>query len=248
MPLSLIALVALAGSVATADTTAENIVRMMHDRYDGKWPTEVTFVQASTFLTGDSSHVETWYEATGSPSKLRIDFAPIDSGNAIIFRNDSIYQFKSDSLVAAVAEIHPLMVLSRDVYVLPVERTMEKLRTLGFDLSKVHEETWQGRPAYVVGADPGEIKAKQFWVDKENLLFVRMREPFQQDPKKMQEVQFNKYRQLGDGWIETEVVVLIDGRPVFTETYDQIREAPELTEELFDPRSWGRPGWVKEKS
>ncbi len=247
MPLSLLAAALLAGSAA-GDSAAVDLVRRMHDRYDGSWPTEVTFVQTSTFYQGDSTRVETWYEATGSPSKLRIDFAPVDSGNAVIFRNDSIYQFKSDSLVASVEQVHPLMVLSRDVYVLPVEETVAKLRKLGFDLSKVREDTWQGQPAYVVGADAGDQKFRQFWIDQENLLFVRMMEPLEQDTSKTGEIQFNQYRQLGKGWIETEVVVLVDGRKVFTETYDQIREAPELTEELFDPRTWGRPGWVKAKS
>lgn len=248
MPLSLIAAAVLVGSAAAPDTTAEDLVRMMHDRYDGRWPTDVTFVQTSTYYQGDSTRVETWYEATGSPSKLRIDFAPIEDGNAVIFRNDSIYQFKADSLVGSVAEIHPLMVLSRDVYVLPVEQTVGKLRSLGFDLSKVREDTWEGKPAYVVGAEAGDLKSTQFWIDKENLLFVRMIEPLKPDPTKTQEIQFNKYRKLGDGWIETEVLVLIDGKKVFSESYDEIREAPELEEALFDPREWGPPGWVKAKN
>jgi hypothetical protein len=247
MPLSLIAAVLLAGSAA-GDTTAIDLVRRMHDRYEGSWPTEVTFVQTSTFFQGDSTRSEIWYEATGAPSKLRIDFAPVDSGNAVIFRNDSIYQFKSDSLVASVAQIHPLMVLSRDVYMLPIEETVAKLEKLKFDVSKVREDTWQGRPVYVVGADKGDEKSPQFWIDRENLVFVRMMEPLEQDSSKTEEIQFNKYQKLGKGWIETEVVVLVDGKKVFMETYDQIREAPELTEALFDPRSWGRPGWVKPTS
>jgi hypothetical protein len=246
MPLTLLAAMLLS-SAAPDTTTPEDLVRNMHDRYAGRWPTEVTFVQTSTFFEGDSTRSETWYEATASPSKLRIDFAPLENGNAVIFRSDSVYQFKADSLVAAVPQIHPLMVLSRDVYVLPVEETVAKLRDLGFDLAKLREDTWQGRAAYVVGADAGDSKSPQFWIDKENLLFVRLIEPVKQDPSKTEEIQFNKYRRLGDGWIETEVLFLVDGEKKFEEQYDDIQEAPGLEEALFDPKRWGRPAWVKVK-
>jgi hypothetical protein len=97
----------------------------------------------------------------------------------------------------------------------------------------------------VVGADSGDLTSPQFWVDAENLLFVRLIQPAQQDPTKTEEIQFNKYRRLGGGWIETEVLVFVDGEKVFSEDYDDIREAPGLEDALFDPASWGRPSWVK---
>jgi len=246
MPLPLL-LASVLVSAAAPDSSAEDLVRAMHDRYAGRWPTETTFVQTSTFHEADSTRSEIWYEATGSPSKLRIDFAPLENGNGVIFRGDSVYQFKSDSLVAAVPRVHPLMVLSRDVYVLPVEETLAKLRDLGFDLAKVREETWQGRPAYVVGADAGDLESPQFWIDKENLLFVRLIEPAKQDPGKTEEIQFNEYRRLEGGWIETEVLFFLDGKLVFEEHYEDMREAPELEDALFDPGNWGRPSWVKEE-
>ena len=59
MPFTLIAAALLAGSAA-GDSAATELVRRMHDRYDGSWPTEVTFVQTSTFYQGDSTRAETW--------------------------------------------------------------------------------------------------------------------------------------------------------------------------------------------
>ncbi|MBA2565983.1 MAG: hypothetical protein H0V09_11265 [Gemmatimonadetes bacterium] len=247
--------VALAFGVATpasgagagvADSTAMVVLQAMHDRYDGRWPRNVTFVQTSTFHEPDGkTRQETWYEAT-APGVLRIDIAPVDSGNGIVFRNDSIYQFKRDSLVAAVAQMHPLMVLSRDVYEIPVERTAEKLRALGFDLGKLREDMWQGRPVYVIGAVAGDEKSAQFWIEKENLLFVRLLQPSKKDAAVMEEIRFNKYRPLGAGWIETEVDFLVNGKRVFFEEYRDIRRDVEFAPELFDPRRWGRPAWVEE--
>lgn len=71
------------------------------------------------------------------------------------------------------------MVLGFDVYVQPVAETVRKLRLLKFDLAKLHEITWEGRPSYVVGATAADSTSPQFWIDKERLYFVRSLEPSQ---------------------------------------------------------------------
>ena len=119
----------LLGAGAPPDTTGLDVLRLMHDAYASRWPTNVTFVQTSTFHEGDSTRVETWYEAIQS-GKLRIDFAPLEAGNGVIFRSDSIYRFQGDSLLGSGPLVHPLMVLSRDVYEMPPERTGERPRRL----------------------------------------------------------------------------------------------------------------------
>ncbi|HEY7530957.1 MAG TPA: hypothetical protein VIC56_09805 [Gemmatimonadota bacterium] len=244
MPAAILLALSLAG--APPDTTAEDVIGAMHERYAGSWPKNVTFVQTSSWIESDSIvRQETWYEAI-EPGKLRIDIAPLENGNAILFRNDSVYRFQSDSLVASAYQPHPLMVLSRDVYELPPEQTMAKLERLGFDLTKVREDVWQGRPAWVVGAAAGDSTSAQFWVDRERLLFTRLIQPSRQDPSVTEEIQFNEYVPLGNGWIETEVVFLANGRRVFHEAYAEPRENVTFDDALFDPQRFGRPGWVKE--
>src|SRR6266850_2126429 len=142
----------------------------MHERYKGKWYRTVTFVQTTTSLR--EKKVETWYEAARIPGMLRIDVAPVDSGKMILFRNDSLYRFDDGQRKAAVPFVHPLMVLGFDVYADPPERTVAKLEGLKFDLSLIREDTWQGRPVYVVGAAAGDSSTRQFWVDRERLVFL----------------------------------------------------------------------------
>jgi cyclase len=52
-----------------------------------------------------------------------------------------------------------------------------RLKRLGFDLATVHDDSWEGRPVYVVGARAGDLRTRQFWVDKERLVFVRRAAP-----------------------------------------------------------------------
>jgi hypothetical protein len=157
----------------------EALIRRMRERYDGKWYRTLTFVQKTTLPNGE---VETWHEALSAPGLLRIDIAPLDSMHTLIFRDDSLYVFKAGHLTESRDLIHPLLVLGFDVYVQPESVTIGKLRGLGYDLSRLHETTWQGRPTWVAGALPGDSTSRQFWIDKERLYFVRSLEPSPQNP------------------------------------------------------------------
>jgi hypothetical protein len=219
------------------------LIKAMHDQYAGKWYHTATFVQTTTFP--EKNTVETWYEAMAIPTRLRIDIAPADSGNAIVFRNDSVYRFQGGALKVGRPFIHPLMVLGFDVYGIPPEESVAKLRALGFDLSKMHEAQWQGRPTYVVGAAAGDTTSKQFWIDKERLLFVRMLESNPQDASAIAETQFNKYQRQGGGWMAVEVTFTVAGKLLQKEEYAQVREDVALPPNLFDVDQWHPAGWVR---
>ncbi|MGE0353117.1 MAG: hypothetical protein AB7I33_14245 [Gemmatimonadales bacterium] len=224
---------------AGAPKNGEELIQAMHQRYAGKWYRTLTFEQKTTHADG---RVETWHEAAVVPGKLRIDIAPIDSGNAIIFRNDSVYAFRGAKQVAARPLVHALMVLGFDVCGDPPATTIAKLKGLNIDLGKLREDTWQGRSVYVVGADAGDTTTNQFWVDQERLLFVRL---FQTAPNgTVVEYQFNKYVPLGGGWIAPEVIFYANGQMAQKEEYSDMKANPALPDGLFDPTEYRKPGWV----
>lgn len=219
----------------------EALIRQMRRHYDGKWYRTLTFTQKTTLPDG---RVETWHEALAAPGHLRIDIAPLDSMHTLIFRHDSLYEFKAGRRIAARALIHPLMVLGFDVYLQPDSVTIRKLRTLGYDLGRLHETTWQGRPTYVVGAVPGDSTARQFWIDKERLYFVRSLEPAPQNPAVTLETRFARYRPKGGGWLEHEVVFLANGTVRMREEYRDTRVGMALDSALFRTDVWSEPSWL----
>ncbi len=245
--LLLVALLAALVSPIDPPKDGTEVVQRMHARYAGKWYRTLSFVQTTSYPDGRR---ETWYEAAEIPGKLRIDVAPIDSGNVVLFRADSVYQFKQGVRAAAQPMIHPLMVLGFDVYAQGPDRTIEELRDLGFDLSRVREDSWQGRKAWVVGSVVADPLAREFWVDQERLVFVRLvqlapRSEKQPGKRTVGEIQFNNYEPLGGGWIAPEVAFFNNGEKVMLERYEDVRADPALPAELFDPSAYRRPGWVK---
>lgn len=220
-------------------TTAEQLLTAMHARYAGKWYSTLAFVQKNTrYLPAGGTDTSTWSEVLSLPGKLRIDVEPRANGNGNIYRNDTVYVFNSGRLVRQARAPHPLLLLGFDVYFIPVERTVAGLREIGFDLSRMHESTWQGRPAYVVGAAPGDMRARQFWIDRDRLVFVRMMEPSRRDTTKTAEIRFNRYYQIGDAWLSPEVEFLIDGARDFLEEYTEIKTGVTVAESVFDPARW----------
>lgn len=219
--------------------TAEDLIAAMRKKYEKKWYKNTTFKQVTTDIDNDASKKEAiWYEAISIPGRLRIDFAPAKDGNGVLFANDKIHTFKNGKLEGSRPLIHPLVLLAFDVYFLPVDQTIAKLKQLKFDLSLLREDTWQGRPVYVVGAKAGDMHSPQFWIDRQRLYFVRMFRPTGKDGVLTSETQFNKYQRLAGGWMAPEVIFKVDGRTTTTEAYSEIRADVDLDESLFDPDKW----------
>jgi outer membrane lipoprotein-sorting protein len=231
-----------AATPAPKPKNGEELIAQMRDRYAGKWYRTLTFTQKTTLPDGK---VETWYEALELPGKLRIDVAPLDSMKTILFRNDSVYAFEQGKLKDARPLVHPLMVLGFDVYEAPRSEIVRKLRGLNFDLSKLHQTTWQGRPTYVVGAEPGDTVSPQFWIDVERLYFVRSLEPSKKNPGVINDTRFGKYIPLGGGWVEMEVLFLANGQQRVKEEYSNAKANVKLDSSIFEPSAWKAPGWVK---
>ncbi len=218
----------------------EQLVAAMHKKYEKKWYKTLTFVQKNTQYKPDGTTQNSiWYEAMSAPGKLRVDFDPLDKGDGIMFADGMQHSFKDGKLGRSAPLVHPLMVLGFDVYMQPVEKTVSQLKELKIDLSLLREDTWQGRPVYVVGAKEGDLRSAQFWIDKKNLYFVKLIQTVGKNQDHVQETQFNKYQQVkGGGWVSPEVIFIVDGKTSFMEEYSDIQTDVALDAKLFDTENW----------
>jgi hypothetical protein len=223
--------------------TSEQLIRAMHNRYASSWYKTLTFQQVTKqYPPSGTPTSAVWHEALLLPSRLRIE---MDSTRqlGIIFAHDSQYVFRNGKLSGTRWSINPLLLLGFDLYHLPISEAVAKLKASKFDLSILREDSWQGRPVYVVGAKKGDSLSHQFWIDKERLTFVRLLEPGGRNGSQTLEAQFNKYARLAGGWISSEVVAKLDGKVVLTEEYSKIKAGVKLDPALFDPDRWTTARW-----
>ena len=226
--------------------SGDDLLRAMHERYQSSWYQTITFTQKSTTYKDDgTSTAETWYEAALLPGKLRIDIGPPASGNGYVLADGTVTILQDNKIVGTRPLVNMLLVLGFDVYRQAAENTIKIVKGEGYDLSKLREDVWEGHPAYVVGADKGDLKSKQFWVAKDTLLFVREIEPARGDPKKLDDIRFTDYRPLAGAWVAARVEVYSDDRKVFSEDYTDIRANVKLEAGTFDPQQFSATHWEK---
>jgi outer membrane lipoprotein-sorting protein len=226
--------------------TGDDVLRAMHDRYAKSWYETLTFTQKSTTYNSDgTTKVQTWYEALALPGKLRIDIGTPSEGNGYLMVDGTLTIFKGGKESGTRPLVNMLLVLGFDVYRQAPEQTIKIVKAEGYDLTKFHEETWEGHPVYVVGAEKGDLKSKQFWVDKNRLLFMRLFEPTRSDPGKFQDVRFEDYRDLPGGWVAARVEVYVDEKKTFSEDYSDIQSNVKLSAGRFDPQQFSSTHWEK---
>lgn len=248
MKRSLLTSILLTFAVAQAQEirTGDALLRAMHDRYKSSWYQTVTFTQKSTTYKEDgTSSAETWYEAAMLPGKLRIDIGPPADGKGFVLVDGNVSIVKDNKVVGSRHSVNMLLVLGFDVYRQDPETTIGVVKGEGYDLTKLHEDTWEGHPAYVVGADKGDLKSKQFWVTKDTLLFVRVLEPARGDATKIDDIRFMDYRPLAGAWIAARVEVHSEGKTVFSEDYTDIQANVKLDPAVFDPEKFSATHWEK---
>jgi outer membrane lipoprotein-sorting protein len=226
--------------------SGDALLRAMHDRYQTMWYHTLTFTQKSTTYKPDgTSTAETWYEALLLPGKLRIDIGPPADGKGYVLVDGTVSILKDNKVASTRPLVNMLLVLGFDVYTQDPETTIKVVKGEGYDLSKLRDDTWEGHPVYVVGADKGDLTSRQFWVTKDTLLFVREIEPAREDPKQSRDIRFTGYRPLAGTWVAARVEVYSDAGLVFSEDYTDIQANVKLAPEVFDPQQFATTHWEK---
>jgi len=133
------------------------------------------------------------------------------------------------------------LVLGFDVYHQSPDKTANQLSGNGYDLEKVYKDEWQGREVFVVGVSEPDTTKSQFWIDAERLVFVRNFTIGRGGT--IQEVQFNNYEKLGEGWIAPEVIFKANGQMGLLEKYSEIKTPESVNMEIFDPEKFVEAEW-----
>jgi hypothetical protein len=222
-------------------TSGATLVQAMHDRYEGRWYKTVTMVQKTTVgLPSGGELKQTWYQASQLPGKTRIE-TDRAAKTGVLYVRDSVYSIMGGKLARADTGRNDLWTLGYDVYAQSPERTREALDRAGFDLTDFYETTWQGKPVYVIGAPEGDTVSKQFWVERDRLVVVRM---IGRSPQGRSDVRLSDYRRAGDAWIAREVEQYVNGKRRVREEYSDVAVNAKLSPALFDPKKWSSaPHW-----
>jgi hypothetical protein len=228
---------------ATAINTSSRLINEMHDRYAGKWYKTLTFQQTNTFYSGGREQKSQWVQRLQVPGRLRIDFMPLSSKSGLLIQNNRVTTFDNGRRVDTRRSIQPVLTLTGDVYAIPATVTLRRLDSLGVDLDKFHEERWDGRRVYVMGAEKGDMESNQIWVDADKLLLLRF---IQRDKRGdriiVTDTRVSDYREVDGYDVAFEFTSYRDGKVFFKEKYENLKVNALIVPVFFVQSRWSSTG------
>lgn len=221
-------------------TSSSGLIKAMHDRYDGKYLKTMSFLQNNTaYTTTGQEQKSQWYEHIEIPGKLRIAFLPATQKSGLVQIDDKVASFDNGIRIDFRRSVNPLLLLTADVYVAPVAAIMRGLDTLHVNAELIRDDTWEGQPVYVVGANAGDTTSNQMWVDRDQLRLVRFIQSQKVGDRTMvSDNRVQGYKEIGGFDVPTEFLVIRNGRPVWREEYANVRINPDFPPGTFDQARW----------
>lgn len=220
-------------SIFAQNISGSEIITQMFNKWSGKWYKNFTFEQ-NVYYYKDNKIIkeDIWQEVISSPANLHIRINGFETNDGMIFRNDSIYYFSKGEITKKEHRVHHLLLLGFDVYFYQPIETIQKLKTLGFDLSKTYENQWQSRDVYVVGTEnESDLNTSQFWIDKERLYLVRV---MLNTNGIVREVEMNNYTLIENNWVATDIVFKTNNVVTMVEKYFNIKFPKYIDGSIFD--------------
>ncbi|MEM6379400.1 MAG: hypothetical protein AAF705_14425 [Bacteroidota bacterium] len=223
-------LIALVSCQKSADyQSTQALFQAMKAKNDGNWFQHFTFKQHTIRFdeAGNQTDSTVWYEAVSYPYFFRID-RDIEQGIYTIYRNDSTYNFRQDTLVSAVDNPAVHLIFKGGLYFVSLEESLEKLKQYKYDIDTFRKDTFMDEPAYVIGQEEN-----QFWLHAED--FYCMRRISTTDSGRKVDVIYADFKKVGNGWVEQKVTFMVNGKKRLDEFYFDIEEQNDINPNAYDP-------------
>ena len=217
-----------------------SLVAAMRQKYGTQWFKTLAFTQNNTLYSQRGGQTTSqWRQQIAVPGKLRIDYLPLSQRSGVLFDGSRVHTFDNGRAIDAQPGVNVVLLVSADLYVLALDRATTLLDSLGFDLTKLRRDTWDGQPAFVVGAAAGDSTASQFWIDSERLVALRVVQKERRGTRDIvTDVRFGKFAEFGGIPIATEILQYRDGRLVFREQRVDVRVNEPIPDATFDATKW----------
>jgi hypothetical protein len=223
-----------AGTLTYAD--GKELINAMHKAYStDKWYKYFTFSQNMEFYRNDSViKKDVWHEAY-TPGCLIIKFGKKDSKDGVLFKDFKVYSFREGKDPMIFPRVHDLLLVGLDVYFYEPAKTIHILDSLGYNLSKIREDEFEGRKVFVVGADKGDDHSKQFWIDAERLYLHRI---IYGKKDKITDCVFGEYVKIKGNWAAKTITFKQNGKLDLIERYYDMKFPKNLSADWFDPKKF----------
>ncbi len=206
-----------------APKTGVELIKVMHKKYFQGPCKTYSFSQKNTLYRNDSVVGDSeWHEVIQFPDKFKINFGDKSKGNFVVFRNDSVLNFRENKLTKMRPDSNALLLLIGGMYYRNIEDVLKRLVNAGYKSDIISEQIYNQLPVYVIGAKNNDLQSNQIWVEKSTFKILRIVEKMKSGD--MMDMRFNSHQKNCNGFMETRVSFCRNGKLEQVEEYYDIKE------------------------
>nr|WP_298922944.1 hypothetical protein [uncultured Allomuricauda sp.] len=208
--------------------STKDLFRAMKIKNDNSWYKNFTFKQHTLRFdeNGHQTDSTVWYESVSYPYHFRID-RNIEENVYTIYRNDSTYNFRQDTLFSKTAKPAAHLVFKGGLYFISLEESLDKLQKYGYDTNILRKDEFMEQVVYVIGNEKNQI-----WLHAND--FYCIRRIYMTDDDKTVDVVYDNFKALGQGFVEQKVTFYVAGKKRLEEFYFDIKIKDTLDERIYD--------------
>lgn len=214
--------------------TGNEVLSYIHQKYKEAPCKAYTFSQKNKHYVNDTvAGTSEWYESIEFPDKFRIDFGNAVSGNFVIFKNDSSYNYKHFALTKKSYDANTLLLLLGGMYYRSLEDVTARLQKENYQLAVLSTQKWRKQSVYVIGAQSGDTLSNQIWISKKSWRVVRIIEKMKNGHT--MDMTFDEHQKHCKGYVETKVTFRDNGKIEQQEEYYNIKTVEKFPPHVFNP-------------
>ena len=190
--------------ISIAQKTGTEVLKSVHQKYYQAPCKCYSFSQKNYHYRNDSIvKTSVWQETIEFPDKFKIVFGDKADGNFVIFRNDSVVNYKKDQIIKSKSDSNSLLLILGGMFYRDWQDVEQRLIKGNYDLNILSVQKWNNRDFYVIGAKENDNQKNQIWIDKKTNRVKRIIEKLNQND--WMDMRFESHQDWCNGYVETKV-------------------------------------------
>ena len=168
------------------------------------------------------------------PGKYRVTRLPTNLRSGLVRDRQWLSVFERGQRVASVRRLDLSTLLAYDVFAQSLDTTLIWLDSARVRFGIARRDYFEGKDVWVVGAEDGDSRSTQFWVDAFRWRLVRVIQRDPRSPDDVLDTWFTEFQEYLDVPIPVRSVTYRNGRLAETNEISQVTVNPRLSARNFD--------------
>src|SRR5687767_4838355 len=149
-------------SSVNAQNSGTELLKQIHTKYYQAPCKAYTFSQKNIHYGDDTiTGRSEWNEAVEFPDKFIIHFKDKKAGNFVLFRNDSVYNYKNGKQIKSRQDTNTLLLLLGGMFYRPYNEVLQRITAAGYNTEVLSSAIWKNKPVFIIGSQPNDTTSNQ---------------------------------------------------------------------------------------